>query len=413
MAQGTAGANILSNDIDFVQGRVIDASGRLRVSQLSTIGEYKVLNNVFNSFTAEKVGTGTFADQTNKTNMIVTSGQYCIIQSKQYHPYLNGKSQLIELTTANFGDTLDVEKSIGYISSNAVAPYNTELDGIRLFKDVTNVYYFQIWRNGINIVNVARDDWNDKLDGTGASGMTIDFDNFNVFGFDFLYLGGTAITLYVMYNGEFRIVYRHYYANTDSEPFVLSPNKPIRYEIRSTTGSGSMKFICAMVGSESINYRTIGQSAVVSGVNAGITLASGTNTYMLCGVRKVASARDIFAVVRSYAGVLSTNSDYVQFMLVLNPTSIGGVVAGWTSLTNTPFEYVEGIATNVVTGGTIIESSFGSQQTTILSENENILARLNSTINNTMDAIYLCARPVLATTNILATGLIHVDWLNQ
>jgi hypothetical protein len=134
---------------------------------------------------------------------------------------------------------------------------------------------------------------------------------------------------------------------------------------------------------------------------------------MICGIRKSATSRDIFAVVRSFAGVLSTNSDYVQFMLVLNPTSIAGTVAGWTALTNTPLEYVEGIATNTVTGGTIIESSFGSQVTTVFNENENILARLNSTINDTMDEIYLCARPVLATTNILATGLIHVDWLNQ
>jgi hypothetical protein len=90
-----------------------------------------------------------------------------------------------------------------------------------------------------------------------------------------------------------------------------------------------------------------------------------------------------------------------------------GAVAGWTPLTGTPLEYVEGIAANTITGGTIIESAFGSQQTTVLSDNENILARLNSTINDTMDEIYLCARPVLGTTNILATGLMHIDWLNQ
>lgn len=411
MVLGDTYINHSTSKVTLSKNSMVDASGRLRVSQLSTIGEYKMLNNTFNSLVLEKVGTATFTDSNNKVGMSVTSGQYGIIQSKQYHPYLNGKSQLIEITTANFGTDLNVEKSIGYISSNAVAPYNSSLDGIRLHKSVNDVYSFQIWRNGTKIIEILRDNWIDKLDGTGPSGMTIDFNKFNVFGFDFLYLGGTSISLFVMYKGEFRLVYEYFYSNTDSEPFVLSPNKPIRYEIRSTTGSGNMDFICSLVASESMNYKTIGQSVVISGTNAGIVATTAGTTYAICGVRKAVNSRDIFSLVRTFTGALSTTNDYAKFALYLNPTISGTFSFG--SLANTPFEYAVGTASNTLTGGFEIEASYGSQSTSTISEFENILARLNSTINNTMDMIVLGITPILGSANITATGLMHVDWLNQ
>ncbi|MCL5460010.1 hypothetical protein M3M33_15345, partial [Loigolactobacillus coryniformis] len=84
----------------------------------------------------------------------------------------------------------------------------------RLFKSTADVYSLQVWRNGSNTIDIPRSTWYDKLDGTGPSGMTINFANFNVYAFDFLYLGGTALRMFVSFNGENILVINHNYANT-------------------------------------------------------------------------------------------------------------------------------------------------------------------------------------------------------
>lgn len=385
-----------------------DGSNRLRISQIDSIGEYKVLNSNFNTALLEQNGTGTFTNNVNRINMSVTSGQYGIITSKQYHPYENGKSQYVQMTTANMGTAANVEKSIGYISSAPTSVFNTALDGFRLFKSTGDVYSFQIWRNGTNTVNSLRSAWLDKLDGTGQSGMTINWDNFNVFLFDFLYLGGTAVRMFVMYNGVFRLFNVYYHANTDTTQFIQSPNKPVRYEIRSTTGSGNMDFICAHVACEGI-FDVNGQSIAVASPIAGITLANAGTTYALAGVRKAVAFRDIFAQVDSIEGMIGS-ADYCNLELRLNPTVANTFT--YAALTGTPFETASGAANNTVTGGTVIVSTYFSQNMNNSKTVNSILARLNSTLNDTMDALVLCATPAFTSSNTKVVGALQVHWLN-
>jgi hypothetical protein len=386
-----------------------DAAFRQRISMQTTLGEYKMLNNVFASLILEQVGTGTFTNNTNRVTMSVAAGQYAIIRSKLFHPYFNGKSHLIEMTTAAMGTAADVEKSIGYISSTAVAPYATALDGFRLFKSTADVYSIQVWRNGVNTINVVRSSWYDPLDGTGPSGMTITWSNFNVFFFDFLYLGGTALRVFCMYNGEPILVNTYYYSNTDSTPIFLSPNKDIRYELRSTTGAGSLDFICGLVSTEGPGKEE-GTTITINAPNAGITpLATGI-TYALCGVRKATTQRDIFVEIKNFEGVISTN-DFINLELRLNPTVAG--VFTYSALTNTPLETATGAITNTVTGGTVIANTYFSLNMNNSKEVKSILAQLNSTINNTMDTIVLCATPALGSNNVKVTGSMTAMWYNQ
>lgn len=385
-----------------------DAAGRQRSSELTTFGEYKILNSNFPSILLEQNGTGTFTTSVNKTNMSVTSGQYGIITSKQYHPYFNGRSQVVEMTTINFGSAANVEKSIGYISSNNAATFNSSLDGFRLFKSTADVYSIEIWRNGTRIQNILQSSWTDKLDGTGASGMNITWNNFNVFMWDFLYLGGTALRLFVFYNGQWRLVNTYYHANTDTAPFLNSPNKPIRYEIRSTTGTGNMDFVCAMVGSE--GNKNDGTSITVQGPIAGINGMSAGVVYAICGVRKASGFRDLFAQIKSFEGIINTN-DFIDLEIRLNPTVAGTFT--YSAITNTPLEQASGAITNTVTGGTVISNTWFSLNMNNAKQVENILARLNSTLNNTMDNIVLCATPALTSSAVRATGSMQVEWYNQ
>lgn len=400
---------IFRNKISYGNSPSIDAAGRLRVSAPTAFGEYKILNNVFPSLLLEETGTATFTNNTNRVTMSVTSGQYGIITSKQYHPYFNGKSQMIEFTTAGMGSETNVEKSICYMSSVATGTYSTGFDGFRLVKSTSNVYAFEVWRNGSLTTSIPRSSWLDKLDGTGSSGMTITWDNFNVFTFDFLYLGGTSIRGYVWYNGEWIQIIQHNYSNSDTEPIFLSPNKPVRYEIRSTTGTGSMDFICAAVFSEGDGLSQ-GTSITVPGANAGISPLSSGTTYAICGVRKASTSRDIFAQITSFEGMISSN-DYINLELRLNPTVAG--TFNYSAVTNTPLESATGAITNTVTGGTVICNTYFSLNMNNAKIIDSVLAHLNSSLANTMDTIVLCATPALGSTNVKVTGSMQVEWYNQ
>ena len=156
-----------------------DASMRLRVSQMNIIGQYKFLNDKLPLLFSE-AGTGTVAFSDSQVTQSVTSGQFSIRQTKKFHQYFNGQSQLIEMTTSAFGNQANITKRIGYFSSNAVTPFDSNKDGIYLQNDGTNVSLI-VDRLGTNVSTQNQSAWLDPLDGTGTSGMTINWNNFKLF----------------------------------------------------------------------------------------------------------------------------------------------------------------------------------------------------------------------------------------
>ncbi len=64
----------------------LDAGSRMRVSQMTTLHDGKILNGD-NIFLYDNQGTGTGAYANNKYNMSVTAGQFRVRQSKRFLPY--------------------------------------------------------------------------------------------------------------------------------------------------------------------------------------------------------------------------------------------------------------------------------------------------------------------------------------
>jgi len=80
----------------------IDAGGRQRVSQITTLLDGKVTNG-HTSLLLEDIGTGTHSLSGGNNNMTVASGEYCIFQSRRFYPYFSGKSTIVETTFDGFG----------------------------------------------------------------------------------------------------------------------------------------------------------------------------------------------------------------------------------------------------------------------------------------------------------------------
>lgn len=314
----------------------VDAGGRLRVSQLTTLFDGKALNGDL-SYKWTNVGTGTFNFTQNMMGMSVTAGQYAIRQANHVNPYFSGKGQTVEVTFDNFQPQAGVIKRAGYFSSNAVAPYASNLDGFWLESDGDAVagqdISLVIYNYGTQKAKIHWEDWNAYSTISGY-----DWQNFTVAEMRFLWLGGTTIGLFLVFRGVLLLVHTFVYAGTSQGVMLRSPNQPMRYEIRSTTGVGSMNAICCQVSTEgSVEEQGDAVSVFNSPASAIAANAVGT-TYAIRGIRKQVANRDIHVDITEFGGniITSGNVDAGRFLLLLSPglsaplvyTSLGRIEDG-------------------------------------------------------------------------------------
>jgi hypothetical protein len=88
-------------------------------------------------------------------------------------------------------------------------------------------------------VPVAQTDWNqDKLNGTGSSGMTLDVTKSNLYWIDYQHIGGGRIRWGVYYLGERVVCHEMYMENKASHNAVSNPNRPICWALKCIDGVG-------------------------------------------------------------------------------------------------------------------------------------------------------------------------------
>ena len=188
-------------------------------------------------------GTRTFAQACN--TLTVSAGQYLVRQTRQYFPYFSGKPQPVEITFDGFQNVAGVVKRFGYFSSSAVAPYSANLDGWYIEAD-GSTYRLVVSRGGVKILDLPWTQWDNY-----AAIAGYDWSKFTVTYIDFLWLGGAVLRIFVKLPGAgFVLLHTFHYAGSAAGTFMLSPNQPVRYEIRSTSGAGSLRAICSQVATE-------------------------------------------------------------------------------------------------------------------------------------------------------------------
>jgi len=380
----------------------LDAANRLRVSQQLTLGDYRQTDDNLPFFFDEVLngtGTATYSPPNGGVNMaVVNNGDYAIRQTFQTHNYAAGKSHLIEITFSHMLPEVGVIKRQGYYECGFAEPYNNDLDGIFL-ESSEGAVKFRIVKQDVDKLNVSQANWNiDPLNGSGPSGVTMNWDNFNVLVIDFLYLGGTQVRFGFLLNGEIQWVHRFSHANNFDATMVTHPSMPLRSEIRSTGGAGSMYQICAQVSSEG----AIGDVGRVVAFDMGTTKVDANvvdTMYPLLGVRLKTTYRDVTINPIAFSALSLTNDNFL-LRLVINPT-----------ITGTP-TWVDGgsaveIATNsgvalTAEDGNVISSKYGLQNSTAEGIEESA-RRIGFSIAGVADEMWLCAIPLSSNLDILGT----------
>ncbi len=106
---------------------------------------------------------------------------------------------------------------------------------------------FQRWQNDVFVEEVTQANWDDPMDGTGLSGMTLDQTKLNVFEIRFQYLGAGAMELSIEDDstGKFVVAHTMLYTNLNTTPSTYSPNYILMIHVHNFETTSNMVLSCA------------------------------------------------------------------------------------------------------------------------------------------------------------------------
>lgn len=382
-----------------------DAFGRLRVSNPLTIFDSKnVLSK--NSFFDESTvngGTVTYTSNSSTVNLNITeaAGSKTIRQSKRVMSYQPGKSLLILNTFVMNTATANLKQKIGTFDTN---------NGIFFTADGTTLKIVRrTYTSGTSTDNeVSQSSWNgDKLDGTGASGYTLDITKSNILFMDFEWLGVGSVRVGFVIDGKFITAHTFNNANSLTTVYMQTANLPIRYEIERvgtlSAGTYTLKQICSTCMSEG-GYSPEGiQKMIGTGnVNAGVNLGTA-NTYYNIATIRIKSSRPYAVIIPAGADILNVSNGDFEWGLFVNSTPSSAF--SYTSFDdNTEYDLT---TVDLTTTGTRVAGGYLGGKTAPFSiggEGFAFSYQLGQTISGTSDTLTLAVRPGAANGDV--SGLI-------
>jgi hypothetical protein len=387
-----------------------DADGSLPVSQKTILGNY-VMDKHELPYLLDRRQTGTQVWTNGRVAMSVGVGQYAVCQSFQSHPYFAGKAQTIELTFDAFDIEANVTKRIGYFDSSRVAPYTASFDGFYLEMDGTT--YNLVIKNALaaTTITIPQYDWDNQS-------TPLDLSKFNIMKLDFLYLGGSALRLFFYVDDTFVLFHTYTHAGESTGTIVSSPTLPIRWEIRSSTGTGSMGQICADV-TTSGQVALIGtQTTTPTSLNRVNANVAGTR-YMLKAIRLSPTIGLSKSLLNLAASTMSATNDDIHMSVIMNP-SVAGPALTWIEMQDETgqdlgIQYAEpdivgNASVTVVTGGQLIWGAYMGNQTRELSpEGIGLNRKPGISLDLVPDILVLCGQPLPTGSNADLYGVLTVS----
>lgn len=186
-------------------------------------------------------------------NLNASINEFTSQQTHFYAHYQPGKS-LLALFSFLFGSpTIGITRRVGFYDINSSNNYNPR-NGILLEQNEVGISWNVYQGSPGNLIrSVFQNNWNiDPFNGTGPSGITIDFTKTCLGFIDLEWLGVGRVRCGFFINGVPLVA--HVFNNTDQTlPYINNPYLPIRFEIRktgNTLSSASMDCICCSIVSE-------------------------------------------------------------------------------------------------------------------------------------------------------------------
>ena len=383
-----------------IGGTNTDAFGRLRVSQPYTLFDSQqryAADNQFDTSTVNGAST-TFLTNESTVQMSVaaTTNSEAVRQTFRSMSYQPGKGLLVLATFAMNTPTANIRQRVGY--------FNTQ-NGV--FFEANGTTLSMVMRSDSlptpgtpsDIRSIPQSAWNgDKLDGTGASGYTLDPSKTQIFWCDFEWLGVGSVRTGFVINGQYIVCHTFNNANDIGSVYMTTAILPVRYEIKnlSNATTASMKHICSTVISEG-GYEQYSPSHLARRTTKLATI--GLTFKPVVSIRLASTALGA-VVLPGRMQLLPITSQNYEVGLFLNGTLTG---ASWSAVPSDANVEMDTSAT-AITGGTLVQTDYvsssgsGGTQPLVDPAGYNWALQLGVSLAGASDVLTLAIRTVDSAT---------------
>lgn len=202
---------------------------------------------------------------------------------------------------------------------------------------------------------------------------------------------------------SFVLAHDYHYPGTSQDVMIATPCKPLRFEMRSTSGSGTFRYICSQISTEG----SIDEAGIIRSVNTGhlsTTVATIGTKYPIKAIRKNAAYRCVPVSIQDFSLFTSTANDRSLYTLEINPTLSAPLT--YSDVANSALQEASGNGTiTVSSAGTIIASGYSAQDSILPTGllKTNFLAFMGMDINDTPDQYVLCMTPITGGIDAFGT----------
>lgn len=393
----------------------LDAFGRQRVSQPYTLFDSQSRYAADNQFSETTVNGASITYSADQSTVLMaadtTSGSKAVRQTYRSFPYQPGKGLLIMCTFVMAAAQTNLRQRAGY--------FNTD-NGVFFQKyGSTNSFVLRSYVTGTvsDARTVNQADWNgDKLDGTGASGITLDTTKAQILWMDFEWLGVGSVRCGFIIDGQYIVCHTFENANDISSVYMTTAILPLRYEIEAVAAMSSgatMKQICSTVISEG-GFQQVSQYHVARRTTSFANIDT-TGFYPIVSIR-LASGRTGAVVLPSLIQFLPLTSQNYEVALLKNPTLTG---ATWAATVPSDANVDYDVAATALSGGTIVQTTYvtssgsGGTVNTAAAVDYNWDLQLGVSLAGTSDIFTLGVKTVSGATKGDGVGSISFYDLTQ
>ena len=399
-----------------IGGTNVDAFGRLRVSTPYTLFDSQNRYGSDNQFNTATTGTGSATFVTNQSSvaMAVTAGGVGSVVRQTYRNmlYQPGKGLLVLATfVMDSSNSANLTQRVGY--------FNTQ-NGVFFQKiDGTNSFVLRSYTSGTasDARTVNQADWNgDKLDGTGASGLTLDLTKPQILWMDFEWLGVGSVRCGFIINGEYIVCHTFENANVyGTTVYMTTAILPVRYEITSTSAlAATLTQVCSSVISEG-GFEAVSVEHVARRTTIFNTINTAANFFPIVSIRLASTALGAVVIPKSIQFQPTTLQNY-EIALIKNPTLTG---ASWAAVSSDANVEYDVSATAISAAGTIVQNGYiastggGGQTSTVEPTGYNWDLQLGVSLTSVSDIYTLGVRTISGATTGDGLGTISFFDLTQ
>jgi hypothetical protein len=320
---------LLDDKISFDNTPNLDSFGRLRTSTPFTLFDSFQRFDKDPNFSESITGSGTSTYDSNSATILCTvstSGDRVIRETNKIFAYQPGKS-LLSLRTFSFSTEDNLIQRIGYFDAN---------DGVFLERTGTTVNLVKrsSVTGTVQELRVPKTAWNvDRLDGaantTNPSGLSLNIAATQIFFTDYEWLGVGTVRCGFIIDGDFYVAHKFHHANQTSTannnttlPYMKTACLPLRSEIESTGGAGSLRLICSSLLSEG-GYELRGRPRSAGHeIGVGRQLTNLNQLYPIMAIRLKSSRLNGVAIPKNYQ-IAALNAGNFRYVIMSGQTSGG------------------------------------------------------------------------------------------